>query len=283
MTSPSSSWQAIVRKASFGALVVALPLATPLGGCVTVEERACTLIGCDNGLDLRLTPPALVLEAACAQGPLTFRACVDDRCAEATLSPGGTCQSDIDISDSSGPMLMCSSPGPSRPGQPTPPSFDLQLSVGFDERSWQSAHVAALTIRSSAGQTLYQEQREVRFAPQYPNGRECGAACWQAPPEAFDVSGALANLGESCDGGQAGQGGTGGASQAGQGGAAGGRPGPAGAAGQAGQGGAAGQAGQGGAAGQAGRGGAAGQGGAAGEAGQGGEGGQSGQGGSTTE
>ena len=128
-------------------LVLAAPGATsPFSGCSSSPGRACTLIGCNDGVGFFVARDAIE-----PVGAVSVRLCLDGRCrterppAEVFSQPGGT-------------AFMAAF----RPGALDP----------------RREHRASITIRD--GETVvYRLARRVALTRNQPNGPGCGPVCHQ--------------------------------------------------------------------------------------------------------
>lgn len=179
-----------------GALFCVLASAL-LGGCKLVDNDDspspnCSATYTSNDVVLELGPRELVLGAACAEGSLLLRICVEGACRETDLLPAGTC-------DSTGTFALPEVACEGEPGGPAESRATFDLRLYLDGQAF-GTHAVSLTVQSRAGEVLYQDERQITFEGRSPSGFDCGTGSTKAPPERFDLNAELAGFDGACDG-----------------------------------------------------------------------------------
>jgi hypothetical protein len=130
-----------------------------LGGCAPrTSERACTAMGCVNGVVFHLRRGVLPVEGP--RAARTISACLDGNCSTLRANPVQRCH---------GGDLHC-----------------LGDRIMLDKHAEDDAvHEVRLKVTDAAGRVLAHVEQQVRFTVSYPNGRDCPPPCWQA---SVDVS-----------------------------------------------------------------------------------------------
>lgn len=142
-----------------------------VSGCS--DELSCTLIGCVNGVTFKLGKPA---EAFASGLPLTIEVCVDAApCNKVTVDAKAGAQPTCTAVDApSAPFASCN----------VAEDGSVEVSMMSEViKGAAESHEAHVTIRDAADAVVLDKKAPVSITESYPNGEECGPACYDGTAE----------------------------------------------------------------------------------------------------
>lgn len=164
-------------------LAYALALVVPLAAASVSCAQSCTEMGCVGSIAIHLEGLPVASSSAL---PLTVRACDGAKCTSVSIRAAGSVPS-ADLNCAANHTFECCYDDPVAFADCDASSGPSSLSLGVqpDPERAPNRRPITVTVTDATGKALVAATQTIDPEPFYPNGEECGGACYSG---SVDVS-----------------------------------------------------------------------------------------------